>query len=89
MPAQIQQLKANATVFVVQLGAAGGWTDLSRQTTLGVNQEEATYRAEADDIISRCLGYRHRQLMPLHGLRTQWLYRCRRQSIKSCSINPG
>ena len=35
MPAQIQQLKANATVFVVKLGAAGGWTDLSRQTALG------------------------------------------------------
>ena len=57
VPAQIQQLKANATVFVVKLGAAGGWTDLSRQTALGVNQEEATYRAEADDIISRCLAF--------------------------------
>eukprot|EP01043_Picozoa_sp_COSAG02_P021827 COSAG02_NODE_1118_length_14469_cov_8.856228_14_plen_221_part_00 len=51
---QIAQLKANCTVFIMKLSQAGGWTDLQRQSTLGIG-DEATFRAEADEILGRCM----------------------------------
>ena len=54
--AQIAQLKANCTVFIMKLSQAGGWTDLQRQSTLGIG-EEAKFRAEADEILGRCMKF--------------------------------
>lgn len=53
---QIAQLKANCTVFIMKLSQAGGWADLQRQSTLGIG-DEAKYRAEADEILSRCMQF--------------------------------
>lgn len=43
-------------MFVVKLSAAGGWADLQRQSTLGIG-EEAKFRAEADEILGRCMQF--------------------------------
>ena len=51
---QIAQLKANCTVFIMKLSQAGGWADLQRQSTLGIG-DEAKFRAEADEILGRCM----------------------------------
>ena len=40
----------------MKLSTAGGWADLARQSTLGVG-DEAKYRAEADEILGRCMQF--------------------------------
>ena len=40
----------------MKLSTAGGWADLARQSTLGVG-DEAKYRAEADEILGRCMKF--------------------------------